>query len=241
MADTEQRVDQDQPAERWTDYMRLPDIAGAPRNPKRHAAADISNSIHQFGLAELPTLDERTGRLVAGHGRLDQLTAKRSAGDPPPRYVRVDDDGEWLIPVSRGWESDTDAAAAAYLVASNHLTTKGGWDRDDLGPMLAGINTVDPALFHATGFTDLELAALLDAPDGENDNPGGGGGGGAGQDTSVRPGDVWHLGAHRLTIGDDDNLFIVTRIIRTWQVETGDFPERARGDGPREPVDFHDV
>jgi hypothetical protein len=27
----------DEQAERWTAYMRLPEIAGAPRNPKRHA------------------------------------------------------------------------------------------------------------------------------------------------------------------------------------------------------------
>jgi hypothetical protein len=229
----------DQP-HRWTEYVRLADIAAAPRNPKQHAGKEIQGSLTRFGLAELPTIDERTNRLVAGHGRLDQLTAARNAGDPPPRYVRVDTDGEWLIPVSRGWSSDDDTAAAAYLVASNHLTTMGGWDRDELGPMLAGINTVDPALFAATGFTDAELAAMLAPPPGEDDNPGGGGAGGAGADTSVRPGDIWHLGAHRLTVGGDDHLGIVTRMIREWQIDTGQVAERLR-DGRHEPIDFDDI
>ncbi|WP_431935825.1 DNA methyltransferase [Micromonospora sp. RP3T] len=215
---------------RWTEYMRLPDIAAALRNPKQHAEHDINNSIRQFGLAELPTLDERTGRLVAGHGRLDQLTAMRAANNPPPRYVQVDDDGEWLVPVERGWESEDDDAAAAYLVASNNLTTKGGWDRDELGALLLDINAADHSLYLATGMTDDDLTALLDAANSTGGGDGGGGGGARLTDDDeipeqpadpiTQPGDLWQLGAHRIICGDTTDPATVARLFT------------AHGDGP---------
>lgn len=211
--------EQDKQDRRWVEYMRLPDIAAAPRNPKRHAGGDIRNSLGRFGLAELPTVDERTGRLVAGHGRLDQLTEMRRTGSNPPRYVRIDDDGEWLVPVERGWSSDDDDAAAAYLVTSNNLTSKGGWDRDELGEMLTEINAVDHSLFLTTGFTDEALEALFADPAGT----GGGGGGGARLtddddipdkqvDVVTRTGDLWHLGPHRLICGDTTDPAVVARL-----------------------------
>lgn len=157
---------------RWTDYMPLALIRPALRNPKRHAAAEIRASITRFSLAELPLLDERTGRLVAGHGRLDDLAARKRAGEDPPGGVRVDPaSGEWLVPVQRGWASRTDAEAEAYLAASNELSRRGGWDEDGLAEMLADIAATDPALLVPTGFTEEDMARMLgdDTPAGPPD------------------------------------------------------------------------
>lgn len=151
----------DQTARR-VEPMPLSSIRPAPRNPKAHAREEIQNSIVRFGLAELPLVDERTGRLVAGHGRVDQLTAMRDAGQDPPNGVGVDPaTGEWMVPVIRGWASRSDPDAEAYLVGSNNLTVLGGWDERELAELLTNLNDVDPTLLAVTGFTDEDLAALL--------------------------------------------------------------------------------
>lgn len=142
-------------------YMPLAEIVAAPRNPKRHDHTGIQASIDEHGLAELPLLDERTGRLVAGHGRIDRLAVMHAAGQDPPDGVNVDPaSGAWLVPVIRGWSSRSDAAAEAYVIASNKLTMNGGWDTAILGPMLGDLG--DQGLLELTGFDEAELAALLD-------------------------------------------------------------------------------
>jgi hypothetical protein len=132
--------------------MPLDDIVRAPRNPKAHAAEIIANSVSRFGVVELPALDERTGRLVAGHGRLDDLVARRAAGEQPPDGIDTDPDGQWLVPVARGWSSRSDADAEAYLIVSNQATTAGGWDDTGLAQVLADLRDQDPDLLTVTGF-----------------------------------------------------------------------------------------
>lgn len=161
--------------DRRVEYQPLATIESALRNPKLHDQDGIRTSIDRFGLGELPLIDERTGRLVAGHGRLDDLAARRSAREDPPDGVRIDPaSGDWLIPVIRGWASRSDPEAEAYLVASNKLTTKGGWDDAELAQVLADL--ADQDLLALTGFTDAEIEKLIgDGPDGSSqDVPAGG-------------------------------------------------------------------
>jgi hypothetical protein len=153
-------------AERWIEYLDLAQIAEADRNPKTHAADDLEASIQRFGFVEPITMDERTEKLVAGHGRLHELQRSQAAGDPPPDGVRQDSAGNWLAPVVRGWASTDDLEADAYLLASNHITELGGWADPDLAVMLA-----DLALggkLSGTGFTTGnvdDLLASLSVPD----------------------------------------------------------------------------
>lgn len=155
-------------AERRIEYVPLDTIARAPRNPKRHDTDGIRRSVDRFGLAEVPAVDERTGRLVAGHGRLDDLVSRRANGQDAPDGVRVTADGDWLVPVLAGWASRSDAEAEAYLVASNQLNAKAGWDQQGLGELLADLRNVDPDLAEVTGFSAAELEDMLranEAPD----------------------------------------------------------------------------
>ena len=149
--------------ERHIRYLRLGEIQGAAVNPKTHDGPGIARSITAHGLAELPLLDERTGRLVAGHGRIDDLASRKATGGTPPPDVGVDDDGEWLVPVQGGWASADDAHARAYVAASNKLSENGGWDKDLLPAYLGDLN--------AHGL--LELAGF-DVDDLLDDGPGGG-------------------------------------------------------------------
>ncbi len=136
---------------RRVEYIPLTTIERAPRNPKKHDERAIEESFNRFGIADLPLIDERTGRLIAGEGRINQLTSMQKAGSPPPAGVQVDDTGEWLVPVLRGWASKDDQEADAYLVISNRLVENGGWDEKELMDLL---HTMD---------TDLRTIAITDA------------------------------------------------------------------------------
>jgi hypothetical protein len=149
--------------DRYVDYVPLDHVQVADRNPKRHDAPGISRSISHHGFAELPLLDERTGRLVAGHGRHEQLTALRDAGHEPPDGIKVDTDGTWHMPVIRGWSSRSDADADAYLVGSNRLSETGGWDEKELAAVLGDLPTSD--LLAVSGYTSDELNELLRSTD----------------------------------------------------------------------------
>jgi len=144
---------------RRTEYMPLAEVMRAPRNPKKHDAPLIAGSMARFGVVELPAIDERTGRLVAGHGRLDDWTARRAAGETPPDGIDTDPDtGDWLVPVTRGWASRSDADAEAYLVVSNQTTIAGGWEDENLAMLLADIRDADADLLALTGFDQQFIA-----------------------------------------------------------------------------------
>lgn len=121
---------------RWTEYLPLDELQRAPRNPKGHADRLIAESMEVHGYVEQVTIDERTGRLVAGHGRLDSLLARKAAGAAPPDGILVDDQARWLVPVGRGWASADDQQAENYLLVSNEGTIAGGWVDGELLAML---------------------------------------------------------------------------------------------------------
>jgi hypothetical protein len=146
---------------RWVEFRRLDEIEFAEVNPKGHDAAGIGHSIDTHGVGELPMIDERTGRLVAGHGRIDALRERQGAGQAAPDGMTVDADGMWRVGVIRGWRSSSDQAARSYLIGSNQLTTKGGWaSEQDLLDMLRSIESTDAALLAATGFSPGDIEEL---------------------------------------------------------------------------------
>jgi hypothetical protein len=143
----------------WIEYEPIDEIARWPRNPKDHDTDGIRESFERFGFVDALIKDERTGRLVSGHGRLDAVLAVRAAGLPPPRGVPLDEAGRWLLPVQRGVSFANEDEAAAYVVATNRLVEKGGW-LPEIGPFLASIAATPLALV-GTGFTADDLAKLL--------------------------------------------------------------------------------
>lgn len=142
------------------EYVPLRDVVRWPRNPKSHDLGALDRSISRFGFVQPLLVDERTGRLVAGHGRLDTLQQMQSAGQTPPERVRVEGD-TWLVPVIRGVRFNSDAEAEAYLVADNRISEMGGWDDDALAILLQDLSDLDPSLLEVSGFTDAELSDLL--------------------------------------------------------------------------------
>lgn len=194
---------------RKLEYVRLDSVTAAPRNPKGHDTTGIARAIKHHGFGEVPLRDERTGRLVAGHGRYTQLVAMRDSGATAPDGILVDPDGEWLMPVITGWASRSDEDAEAYLVGSNRLTTKGGWDDRGLTEMLEDLAAAN--LLELTGYDQADLDALLadlnpavdeippafTDPDDAPEPP---------AEPVCAVGDVWELGPHRLTVGDSTDV-----------------------------------
>jgi len=193
--------------------MPLGKLQAATRNPKRHAK-DIGRSIGRFGYVEPIVLDERTGKIVAGHGRREALMAMRKKGEAPPAGVKVEGD-EWLVPVLRGWSSRSDAEAEAYLLASNKLTELGGWDDAELASMLKDLEIQDA--LEGVGFEDQEIAGLLgnaglssepqcdpdEVPEAPADD----------KEIWVKSGELYLLGSHRILCGDSTKQEDVARLM----------------------------
>ena len=136
-----------------------------PTNVKGHAEGVISESIGRFGYVEPVVADERTGKLVSGHGRIESLHSDRLAGDVidgapavPPDGVQVADNGDWLVPVVRGWASRDDDEARAFMVTANRAPELGGWT-DDLAGLLVDLGTTAGGL--PPGFTPDDIDSLL--------------------------------------------------------------------------------
>jgi DNA modification methylase len=194
----------------WIEYRPLAEIAKAPRNPKAHDLKTLRQSFQRFGYVAPVILDERTGQLVAGHGRLDALAAAKAAGQAPPDRVRVEGD-EWLVPVVRGVDFANPREAESYLLADNQLAIESGWT-DGLEAMLLDLRDADVGALFGTGFSDADLAKML------------------GEDTRRAPradlahaaelvarygvalGQRWAIGQHRLACGDSTNAATVAHL-----------------------------
>lgn len=148
---------------RSIEYVPLDDLVPATRNAKRHNTDALRQSIGRFGFASPALRDERTGRLVVGHGRTETLAAMRDAGQDAPDGVQVDRSGRWLVPVVSGWASRTDAEAEAYLLADNRLSEIGGWDNDSLAEMLGSLASTDYDLAEMAGWDAAALDDLIAA------------------------------------------------------------------------------
>mgnify|MGYP001568894809 FL=1 len=139
------------------EYTALTELQHWPRNPKDHDLGAINSSYRRFGYVSPILMDETTGRIVAGHGRIEELARMQAAGEPAPDRVLVED-GEWFVPVIRGIAFADEHEAEAYLMADNQLTMLGGWKDADLLDMLTRQAEADTLL--GTGFDGSDVDEL---------------------------------------------------------------------------------
>jgi hypothetical protein len=135
-------------------YTPLSELRRWPRNPKLHDLGQIADSIRRHGFVDPIVVDERSGLMVAGHGRDETLESMKRAGEPAPKRIIVREDGEWLVPVLTGIEFSDETTAEAYIIGSNRLVEMGGWDE----ALLQDIVTSD-------GFDALGTGLDLEMPD----------------------------------------------------------------------------
>jgi hypothetical protein len=142
------------------EYLKLEEIRGWSRNPKDHDLGEIHKAINRFGFVNPLLLDERTGRLVAGHGRVEVLRQMKAAGQSPPERI-IEDGGSWLVPVARGVQFNSDVEAEGYLIADNRLTEIGGWKKDELVTVLSDLAAFGSEALDGIGYSGDDLDAMI--------------------------------------------------------------------------------
>jgi len=136
----------------------LSEIMRLPRNPKRHDLDMIHGSVRRFGFLERVIVNRITGRLIAGHGRVDMLQRQKDAGEDAPTGIEVAG-GEWLVP-SDYVDVPAELEEAASI-ALNRGTEIGGWDDRALAEILRDINDSTEEGLAGTGYDEQMLAALV--------------------------------------------------------------------------------
>uniref|UniRef100_A0A6M3MH20 Putative methyltransferase n=1 Tax=viral metagenome TaxID=1070528 RepID=A0A6M3MH20_9ZZZZ len=194
------------------EMVRLSELERWPRNPKLHAEEQIGKSIDRFGFVAPILVDERSGRIVAGHGRLDALLVRKAAGDRPPDRVE-ERDGDWLVPVVRGLEFASDQEAEAYLLADNQLTMAAGWDEEALAEILNDWDvdvSLDGLGFDQELLDSLGVRAPAEPEESQGDSD-------AIPEVPAEPvsraGDLWVCGDHRVLCGDSTEADQVGRLV----------------------------
>lgn len=145
--------------------------------------ARLAKSIREFDLVEPLIWNERSGNLVGGHQRLKIIKNELGLSEVEVSVVNLDEQRE-----------------KALNVALNKIA--GDWDIPRLKELLVSL---DDGAFDLTltGFDENELKKLIDfeGQEGKTDDddippvP-------AAADVLTKPGDLWHLGNHRLLCGD---------------------------------------
>lgn len=158
-----------------------------PRNPNLGDEGALAESIDQNGFYGAIIAQTSTGHIIAGNHRYRDALAR----------------GIKAIPVI--WADMTDETALRVVTADNRITRLGREDEKLLANLLSELAQTENGLL-GTGYNGADLEALLASlnstqggpetftdPDDAPDLP---------ETPVTQPGDIWHLGPHRLICGD---------------------------------------
>jgi DNA modification methylase len=177
----------------------LDDLHQDPGNVRTHGERNmeaIRESLAQFGQVEPLVVQEKTGRVIGGNGRLEAMT---QLGWDECEVVRLDLD---------------DQRATALGIALNRTADLAGWDESGLATLLEALREEDA--LEGVGYTDDDLDELVKQlrdqeeadkdldDDGPDDPP---------EVAVAKLGDLWTLGDHLLLCGDSTNLKDVQRVM----------------------------
>jgi hypothetical protein len=118
------------------------------RNARVHSPGQLDQlaaSMREFGVVWPALVDEKTGEIIAGHGRI--LAAEKNGW---PDYPVI---------VARGWSQKQ---IKAYRIADNRLAENAAWDLQLLAAELGEL----PGMEALIGFAEGELEALLKSGEG---------------------------------------------------------------------------
>ncbi len=172
------------------------------RNPRQNgeAVGKVAASIAAYGWRQPIVVDEHM-MVIAGHTRL--VVARRLGLTTVPVHVATD-----LTP----------AQVRAYRLMDNRSHQNATWNDELLALELKDLQIAETDLV-LTGFDTDEIERLLaDLDDAEDTNQAGDG---PDPDETpapppvpvTQPGDLWHLGDHRLLCGDSTDPAAVTRVM----------------------------
>ena len=157
------------------------------RNARTHSPAQIKKiaaSIKRFGFMN-PVLCDQSGRIIAGHGRVEAAKLLGMATVPTMAFEHL-----------------SAAEIRAYVIADNRLAELAGWDKEilaiELQSLLSFDNEIDITL---TGFdlpeVDFLIQGLASADPADDDVE-------IDENAPLvtQAGDLWLLGPHRLLCGN---------------------------------------
>lgn len=184
-----------------TKKVKLSDLTYDPANTRKHEAKNLDTikaSLNKFG-QQKPIVVNKNNVVVAGNGTLEAA-------------------------IALGWEEITVVVtelngvdATAYAIADNRTADNrtaelAEWDDESLARTLEALRLDDSIDESVTGFTDDEIADLLndlehDGSTEEDDIPG------PPEQAITKRGDLWLLGKHRLLCGDSTSSDDVDRLM----------------------------
>jgi len=197
------------------DMLPLADIKRLPRNAKLHDLEKIHQSIERFGFLERVVINETTGHMIAGHGRCEDLEARKAAREEPPEGIEKNGT-DWLVPVD--YVSVLPGEENAAAIALNRLTETGGWETGALAELLSEIAASDDDdPFRGIGYDAADLDAMLaeltspiipDAPEPQIDRADE-----LREQWQTETGQIWLCGRHRVMCGDSTKVEDVERLL----------------------------
>jgi hypothetical protein len=137
-------------------YYELGALLRWPGNPKEHDLDALGEALDVNGFVDPLLVDEGTGKMVEGHGRLTKLERLRDSGAPAPERIVVHE-GRWYVPVIRGMKLKD---PQKHLLAANRIVELGGYDNQALAAILAQYPSAEGALA-GTGFYMEDLAKFV--------------------------------------------------------------------------------
>ena len=176
------------------DHRTLANLIPYARNARTHSEAQvalIAGSIREYGFTN-PILVDGANGIIAGHGRV--LAARKL--------------GLTTVPVIE-LAHLSETQKRGLVLADNRLAEAAGWDSELLALELGDLRDLGVEMTDL-GFDAGEIDALLNrgiADPREDEVP-------PVPDTPTsRPGDLWHLGHHRLLCGDATDAAAVARLL----------------------------
>lgn len=165
-------------------------------NARTHSPEQINklrSSLREFGFIN-PVIIDRDYGVIAGHGRI--MAAKEEGLTEVPCVFA---------------DHLTEAQKKAYILADNRMAMDAGWDEELLRIEIESLKE-DAFDLSLTGFDEKELSKLFDdGKEAEED----------GFDVEAelkkpafsKPGDIWHLGKHKVICGDSTDPQTFDRLL----------------------------
>ena len=173
-----------------------------PGNPNHHGTDQIERLggiIRATGWRNAITVSNLSGLIVKGHGRME-AAAWANLSEAPVEYQ----------------DYDSEAEEWADLIADNRLAELSTLNT---GELLEMVNEIDTGVvpLEMTGYTTEDIEAIIAARGGEGDAEDDGaddvGDISKGYIPMTKPGDIWHVGQHRVMCGSATDDAAVDRLM----------------------------
>lgn len=133
----------------------LSKLVAMPRNPKAHNIGEIHQSYDRFGFVHRIVINEVTGHIVAGHGRVEALRQRKVLNLGLPKGV-VEKPDDWYVPAD--WVKVPQEEEEALAIALNKIG-EGEWEEDKTLQILADLAAQDN--LEGTGFDGDDVDQML--------------------------------------------------------------------------------